>query len=174
MVAWEQEVIREVLDGNRGAYARLVYEYQDPIRHSVSRLLGDVESARDVTQDAFLAAYEHLDTFDASGSFFNWLYRIAWNRAINSSRRARRQRPWMDRDFPDPDPDPEERVLARERRAALNRAIGHLPAKYLILLVLRHYQELSYREMAELLALPRSTVRSRIHTARRLLAKQLR
>ena len=174
MAAWEQEIIREVLAGNRGAYGRLVLEYQDPIRHSVTRLLGDAETARDITQDAFLAAYENLHTYDSSRSFFSWLYRIAWNRALNCSRRDRRTSRLSDRDFPTREPSPEDRVLADERAAGLNGAIRSLPQKYLLPRLLRHYLDCSYLEIAGFLDLPATTVRSRIHTARRLLAKRLR
>jgi RNA polymerase sigma-70 factor, ECF subfamily len=174
MVTWDQKIIQQVLDGDCDAYGRLVLEYQDPIRYSMTRILHDRESARDITQDAFLAAFEHLDTYDSSHSFFSWLYRIAWNRAINLERRERRLRPLHDRDFPSTEISAEDRLLAAERQASINRAIRHLPHKYMILLILRHYLDCSYRDIAAILDLPYTTVRSRIHTARRLMAEQLR
>lgn len=173
MTAWEQDVIRQVRAGDRAAYGRLVEKYQDSIRHSVARIAGGAEGARDVTQDAFLAAYEHLDSFDASRSFFSWLYGIAHNRAVNCGRRQHRQCPLPEDSLRAPDCTPEERVLAQEREAQVFRSVGRLPPAYLAPLVLRLYLDCSYREIGELLGLPRATVRSRMCAARKLLAAQL-
>lgn len=173
MAAWEQDVIRRVLAGDRGAYGRLVEEYQEPIRHSVARILHDPDSACDITQDAFLAAWEHLDSYDPERSFFSWLFRIARNGALNRSRRDRRQCCLPEEGPRAATPSAEDGLVAQERAAAVFLAIRGLPPGYLAPVVLRHYLEFSTREIAEILGLPLSTVRSRLHTGRRLLARQL-
>jgi RNA polymerase sigma-70 factor (ECF subfamily) len=171
---WEQDVIRRVLAGDGGAYGRLVEEYQEPIRHSVARILRDPDTARDITQDAFLSAWEHLDAYDPTRSFFNWLFRIARNGALNRNRRDQRQRPLSEEEGPRAGtPSAEEGLISQERAAAVFLAVRGLPPGYLAPLVLCHYLEFSTREIAEILGLPLSTVRSRLHTGRKLLARQL-
>lgn len=173
MIAWERDTIREIRSGNPGAYARIVDEYQGPIRHCVQRIVGDRECARDVTQDAFLAAFQHLDRFDETRSFYNWLCRIACNRAISTRRRERRVRPLYLDELPALGPNPEDLYVALETARSVRRAVAHLPRKYLHVLLLRHYGEYGYAEIARRLHVPRSTVRSRLHTARRLVAHRL-
>jgi len=172
MTTWEQDAIRQVLTGNTAAYGRLVEVYQEPIRRSLTHILHNTENAREVTQDAFLSAYEHLDTFDSTRSFFGWLHRIARNGALNRVVKDRRQCRLPD-DVRAGGLSAEEWMLAQERAAAVFLAIRDLPPRYQVPLVLRHYLEFSCREISEMLDLPASTVRSRLHTARRLLAGRL-
>lgn len=173
MTVWEKDAIRQVRAGDSGAFASLYRCYFNPIRRGVRRIVGDTESARDLTQDAFLAAYHHLDRFDEERSFYNWLYRIACNRAISQRRRQRFRGPLPFEEPPSPWPSPEDRFLARESAAGVRQALARLPAKYLRVLLLRYYHGCSYAEISRRLDLPTTTVRSRLHRARRLLAARL-
>ena len=169
---WDQTTAEKARQGLPGAYAQLVHRYSAPIRHSVLRIVGDREHAQDITQQAFLSAYEHLAEFDARHRFFSWVYRIAVNEALNASRLRWRRCPLESIDLPTPGPSPEENLMAREQLEGMRDALRGLPAKYRIVLDLRYDRDLSYAEIARTLSLPATTVKSRLHTARRLLRRE--
>jgi RNA polymerase sigma-70 factor (ECF subfamily) len=154
------ELIRRVVAGDRGAYTHLVREYEGPIFNSIFQIVRDHDLAADITQQAFISAYEHLPSFDPGHRFFSWLYRIAWNQAINCCHQRRNQKPLDHFELPSAEPSPEDLLLDKEQL-------------YRVVLVLRHYLDFSYAEIAQVVDLPVSTVRSRIHTARSLLREQL-
>lgn len=169
----EEDLMRSVVAGERGAFTRLFKQYEAPIYHSIVKIVRDHDQASDITQRAFISAFEHLATFDSNHRFFSWLYRIAWNDAINCCHKRKNSRPVEQCELPASGPSPEDRLLDKERDDHINDAIANLEHKYRVVLVLRHYLDLSYSEIATIIGLPISTVRSRIHTARLLLRDEL-
>jgi RNA polymerase sigma-70 factor (ECF subfamily) len=167
------DLIRRVVAGELGAYAHLVQEYEGPIFNSIFQIVRDPDLAADITQQAFISAYEHLASFDANHRFFSWLYRIAWNEAINCYHQRKNDRPLDQFELPSSEPSPEDLLMDKERLSSLKRALGELEFKYRVVLVLRHYLDFSYAEIARIIDLPVSTVRSRIYTARVLLRDEL-
>lgn len=172
MNGWEQNAVAAARQGQPGAYASLVERYATPIRHSVQRIVGDDDGARDVTQQAFVSAYEHLADYDPRHRFFSWVYRIALNEALNVNRRDRHRLPLGGLDPPAPGPSPEEALLSREQAEGIHSALGTLPLKYRILVALRYFLDFSYAEIAGILDLPATTVKSRLYTARRLMRSE--
>jgi RNA polymerase sigma-70 factor (ECF subfamily) len=171
MTGWEQDAVAGARAGRAGAYARLVRRYRRPLDRAVRGIVHDPDQARDVTQQAFVSAYENLHRFDPHHRFFSWIYRIALNEALNARRGAARHHTLEGLDPPDPRPGPEERLLARERRAGLRAALAALPVHYRTVLALRYEEELPYAEVGQRLGLPVSTVKSRLHDARQLLRR---
>lgn len=169
MTGWDQTTTERARQGRPGAYGDLVRRYAGPIRRSVARIVGDREQARDITQQAFLSAYEHLDEFDPRHRFFSWVFRIALNEALNDVRPRWRRCDLESVELAAAGPSPEENLMAREQLEAMRDALADLPPKYRRLLELRYDGDLSYAEIARILALPVTTVKSRLHTARRLL-----
>ncbi len=82
-------IINECLSGNRDAFGKLIRKYQDRLFNSILRVVGNAEDASDVVQDAFLNAYQSLNSFKGDAEFFTWLYRIAFNAAISLQRKRR-------------------------------------------------------------------------------------
>ncbi len=173
MASSEEDLIHSVMAGDRGAFTRLVKEYEAPIYHSIVKIVRDHDQAADITQQAFISAFEHLATYDPKHRFFSWLYRIAWNDAINCCHQRKNSQPLDQYELPSSDPSPEDCLLDKERDDHINRAISTLAYKYRVVLVLRHYLDFSYAEIGRIIGLPVSTVRSRIHTARLLLRDEL-
>jgi RNA polymerase sigma-70 factor (ECF subfamily) len=169
----EEDLMRSVMAGERGAFTRLVKQYEAPIYHSIVKIVRDHDQASDITQRAFISAFEHLATYDSSHRFFSWLYRIAWNDAINFCHQQKNSRPVEQCELPASGPSPEDCLLDKERDDHINEAIANLEHKYRVVLVLRHYLDFSYAEIAVIIGLPVSTVRSRIHTARLMLREEL-
>lgn len=163
--------VARCLDGDRSAFEPLVVRYQRVLYTVALRLLGNPEDARDATQNAFVRAYERLDTFDPSRKFFSWMYRIAVNECLNAIR-ARRQGEELDDDLAT-EPTVFQQVAARELHERVQAALQRLTPEYREVVVLRHYGELSYDEIASALNLPMKTVKSRLFTARQRLADVL-
>lgn len=163
--------VARCLGGDRSAFEPLVARYQRVLYTVALRLLGNPEDARDATQNAFVRAFERLSTYDQSRKFFSWMYRIAVNECLNAIR-ARRLGEELDDDLAIA-PQLFERVAARELHDRVQSALQRLTPEYREVVVLRHYGELSYEEIAVSLNLPVKTVKSRLFTARQRLADVL-
>ncbi len=161
-------LVEACLRGDRHSFDKLVDRYEGPLFSAAYRITGSVEDAMDATQNAFVNAYEKLHTFDPSYRFFSWIYRIAVNESLNliSGRKAETE---LDNDVPAPARGPAETFDSTEARGVLNRALLELEPHYRTVIVLKHLEGFSYREIAELLEIPERTVKSRLFTARQRL-----
>ncbi len=174
--------------GERAAYEELVESYQSLVYGLAYRLLGDPEEARDVAQETFLKAYRHIGTFRGDCAIKTWLYRMAVNQASNQRRwwRRRRNRETISLDATIGDStatigdglaadgrSPEQVALGRERQRLLMLALDSLKRDYRAAVVLRDIEELAYEEIAEALAVPIGTVKSRIARGREELRRRL-
>ena len=160
------------LKGDASAFEPLVERYQRGLFAVALRLLGNYEDARDATQNAFIRAYEHLETFDPERRFFSWICRIVVNESLNLRRTRRPQEPLADRAakaF-----DGFDAVVGSERRRELQHAVGRLPEEQRIVIVLRYFAELSYEEISAAVDVPVKTVKSRLFEARQRLAETVR
>jgi RNA polymerase sigma-70 factor (ECF subfamily) len=157
------------LKGDASAFEPIVARYQKVLFNVALRMLGDREDARDVTQISFVKAWQHLDSYDPSHRFFSWLYRIMVNESLNLIARRRRQVP-LDANLPSPERADRE-AEADEQMERLRTALLALPRESREVLVLRHFSELSYHEIAWTLGIPEKTVKSRLFTARQRLGE---
>jgi RNA polymerase sigma-70 factor (ECF subfamily) len=164
-------LIQQCLAGDQAAFETIVRRYQRGLFNVALRMLGSYEDARDSTQNAFVKAYEHLDGFDPTQRFFNWIYRILKNECLNVLRARRPSEP-VSPDFPSIG-GPADSLESDERQRAVQAALLMLPADYREVIVLRHFTELSYEDIAITLGIPVKTVKSRLYTARRQLGELL-
>lgn len=181
----ERVLIRRSLSGDDDAFGSLIHTHQSTVFNIAYRMVGDREVARDLAQETFLRAFRALDTFDQSRPFGPWLYRIATNLSINWVKRAQVSTVPLDVpsstgethgepiQIPDSSSEPAVRFLEAEMQAWLRHEILMLPPDYRAVVELRHFQELSYEEIAETLNLPLGTVKTRLFRARRLLRDRL-
>ena len=174
-------------EGDADAFADIVRRYQDRVFNTIYRLLGDREEASDLTQQTFLRAYMSLDRFKGASSFYTWLYRIGVNAALDErKKRARTPRPMSDSAVlttgegaqrpggSSRSDNPAEEVLRGEREAAVTRAIETLDELHRSVVVLRDIEGMEYDEICEVLAVPRGTIKSRLHRARLVLKEKLK
>jgi len=180
----EARLVALAREGHRGAFAELVELYKNKIFHLACRMLGNVQEAEDVVQETFLRMYEHLSSYDSSRKFSTWLYRIATNLCIDRLRR-RRQVYSLDAEFAEGegmdghsvlragDPGPEETLMLTERQRIIIEAVASLPDKYKAAVALKYYQDLSLQEISDILQVPVSTVKTRIHSGREYLRRKL-
>jgi RNA polymerase sigma-70 factor (ECF subfamily) len=179
----DADVIESARKGDHDAFRILVERYQDRAFRLAVRVLRDEEAARDVVQDAFLKVYRSLDRFEGRSGFYTWLYRVVMNLCLDAKRRDRstQQVEWEETAAIQVDPgsadaantayrdrsSPEGSLERAELRGIVARAIEQLPDDARETLVLREIEGLSYAEIATCLDVPKGTVMSRLHHARR-------
>jgi RNA polymerase sigma factor (sigma-70 family) len=166
----ESELIERAQRGDAMAYEDLVRRHQDAALRTACLVLAGESDADDAVQDAFVKAYAALGRFRVGASFRPWILRIVANEARNRRRSAGRRvglalRLAEDRPADDAAPSPEAAVLARERRAALLGALSGLSEDDRLVLGYRYFLDLGEAEMAEVLGVPRGTVKSRLSRA---------
>lgn len=165
-------LVQACLQGDRSAFDELVDRYQRVLFNAAYRITGSVDDAMDVTQSAFVAAYEKLHTFDPTRRFFSWIYRITCNRALKVVEQ-RRPLAAIDADAHRVDASPEVLYAATEADEYLERALLDLGPDHRVVIVLKHILGFSYSEISGLLDIPEKTVKSRLFTARRRLRAAL-
>jgi RNA polymerase sigma-70 factor (ECF subfamily) len=168
----DETLVQRCLSGDTEAFGELVDRYERPLFNAALRLLGDREEARDATQSAFVKAWQHLDQFDRSRRFFSWIYRITLNESLNRATRRKKAEP-LDERLVDRGASPAEHAERSEQSVLVERAIDQLSDTYREVIVLRHWLDLSYDEIAEAIHVPAKTVKSRLFSARARLAEIL-
>jgi RNA polymerase sigma-70 factor (ECF subfamily) len=172
----EADLLAKARGGNLFAFEEIVKRYQRRVYATALRILRRHELADEVAQEAFLRAFESLARFDLERPFGPWICRIAANLAINHVRSpAAREQPLPDPapEAPSAAPGPLDHLLDGEARSVLDRALAELPGEQRAVFVLRVFDELSYREIAEALGIQMGTVMSRLARARERLRESL-
>jgi len=169
----ESLLIKQAQMGDRWAFSELVRRHRTGVVNVVYRMCGDAALAEDAAQECFIRAWQHLHSYRPQSAFRNWLYRIATNCAISELRRSKPVVDVDDLPLPDDRRGPEAGAEQRERAAAVQAAILALPPAGRSTLILREYEGLSYRDIAETLDIPIGTVMSRLNYARRRLRDAL-
>jgi len=173
----EKELASRVLTGDLDAFGALIQEHQSSVFNVCYRILGNRQEAEDLTQEAFIRAYKKLSRYDPSRPFGPWMRTLAANLCYNHLRKSRLQRVSLedekDQLKDDPVRDPEFLLEISQEHRGLYQALWQLPDNQRIALELRHFQGLSYNEMAKILKLPLNTVRSHLYRGRQKLAEIL-
>jgi RNA polymerase sigma-70 factor (ECF subfamily) len=181
--AADAELVDKARAGDHQAFRVLVERYQGRVYGMALRVLRNDDAARDAVQDGFLKAYGALDRFEGRSSFYTWLYRIVMNQCLDRKRRDRSDREveWNDEVATGLEQGgamaataPDVAAERGELREVLGRAIADLPEDARRTIQLREIDGLSYKEIAAALGVPKGTVMSRLHYARRRLQEALR
>jgi len=172
----EREWILHARRGDDDAFANLVEAYQVPVYNLCCRMLGDPIQAEDAAQESFLKAYRGLKRYDPNRPFATWLLSIASHHCIDRLRRKRIQAISLsellpNQQKPDDSPGPEAALAISEHQKAVRGMLEHLGNHDRAVVVLRYWYELSYEEIAQTLSTSVSSVKSRLHRARRQLAR---
>jgi len=159
-------LIRHWQQGHAAAFEALVRRWQQPTARFLTRLTGRPERVADLCQEVFVRLLTAGPRYREKGSFATWLYRIALNVARDAARRGRRDMVQLRQDAPDAREESAPIVCEhRELEQAVAVALDELPAPLREALVLRHYERLSFEDMARLLNVPASTLKSRFTAA---------
>jgi RNA polymerase sigma-70 factor (ECF subfamily) len=183
--ATDSELVTRVLGGDKNAYRPLVERYQNRIHALVYGMLRDAEEARDITQNAFIKAYQNLASFRIESSFYTWLYRIAMNLAIDQCRMVKRRRTSsFEESSASRDDDgqilelhhtdsPHKALQRKQTQERIFAAMEDLTEEQREVVLLREVEGLSYKEIAEAMGIPEGTVMSRLFYARKKLQTSL-
>lgn len=161
--------------GDSEAFDHIIDKYQKPIVNFIYKIVNNSAEAEELAQEVFLRIYRARHTYEPKARFAAWIYRIATNLSFKEADRKRRMRFWHHRDnshgdptaeeevFRDPVPDAEKRLITTETGQVIRRAIGSLPRNEKTALVLRRYEDLSYKEIAEIMHCTEAAVKTYIH-----------
>jgi RNA polymerase sigma-70 factor (ECF subfamily) len=180
----DSELVSRAVAGREESFEELVRRYQRPIAAYVYRMVGDYDSALDLTQEVFIKVYGSLARYRSEFKFSTWIYRIAHNSAIDHLRRQGTGRMeelertsdetgTYQKPLASSAPTPEQESERAERRAEIEEVVKALPPAYRELIVLRHMYDMSYDEIAEVTELPLGTVKNRIFRAREAMRAHL-
>ena len=168
----ELELVRRCQKGDGQAFEVLVGRYEKPIFNAAFRMLGDYDDAADVTQVAFMKAFENLARYNPAHKFYSWIYRIAINESIDQLKRRKRNMELDESRLPDWH-TPEAAIRDTQLSAAMQCALMEVKTDYRTVIVLKHFMDCSYEEISGILDIPVKTVKSRLFTARQLLKDRL-
>lgn len=172
----EQAMWRVQMNDDAHAFAQLVQRWEKPIQRLCTRMLGDPQKGEDLAQDTFARIFARRKEYEIKGKFSTFLWRVALNICYDELRRVRR-RPetplneeseednWAPSSFQSPTPGPDAQLVAQEQRHLVRQAVLGLPDSYRTVVILRHYENLKFREIAEVLGIPEGTVKSRMAEA---------
>ncbi|QGQ94669.1 RNA polymerase sigma factor SigW [Paenibacillus psychroresistens] len=169
---------------DRDSFEQLVILYKDSLFNLGYRMLNNRLDAEDIVQETFLRAYKHYDRFDGVHKFSTWIYQIGINLCIDWLRRRKLRYSLDARTYdgdgvelydrtPGQNPDPEREALLKETHELVYKAIDSLPHNYKSIVVLRYLHELSLNEISVIVAMPVTTIKTRIHRGREFLRKKL-
>ena len=183
----DAEIMLQVKAGDDSAFEYLVQKYRRPMVSFMYRMSRNAAGAEDLAQEVFLRVYRSRENYEASAKFTTWLYRIATNLAVNHARDTRHERPEnqvsLDEpdeengrtlDLPDKGPSAEETLVQRERLAAIRQRVQALPERQRIAVMMHKYQQMDYRQIADVLKLSESATKSLLFRAYETLREQLK
>ena len=174
----DAELISTAISGREASFEEIVRRYQRPIVSYIYRMLGNQDSALDVSQEVFIKVYNSLSKYSSEYKFSTWLYKIAHNAAIDFIRRNSHHTQSLEMENEDGTfelqieskrPTPEQERERTEWRTEIEGVVNRLPAGYRELILLRHSQDMSYDEIAEITNLPLGTVKNRLFRAREMM-----
>lgn len=178
----DADLVRQTLKGDLKSYDCLVRRYQRQVYNLVYRMVASADDAGDLVQETFIRAYGALESFRQDASFLTWLYKIASNLSIDLMR-SRRAKGALSLDTEleegrepasdDRQTSPETAVVRGAVSGAVQKAVMNLPAKYRIVVVMRHLQGMSIEEIAGQLEMPSGTVKTHLFRAREMLRDRL-
>jgi len=177
--------IKKALKGDQTAYRAILKKYHDQVYNLLYRMVHDKDEVEDLTQEAFIKAFNSLHNFNEEFAFSTWLYKIATNNCIDYIRKKKLatfsiDKPLESKDgeysfeIPDSSYEPDKTLIAGQRSKILEEAVNALPEKYRQVILMRHTEDKDYQEIADELKLPLGTVKAHIFRAREILYKRLK
>lgn len=181
----DDALVKEARNGDEQSYKRLVNKYERALYYHILKMVNDKEQVEDLVQEAFVKAFDNLESYNTNYAFSTWLYRIATNHTIDYLRKKKLQTLSIDKprktksgememQLEDQSAQADRNIIRKQRQNIVQHAIDELPEKYRKVIRLRHMEEKSYQEISEELDKPLGTVKAHIFRAREMLYKSLK
>jgi len=183
----DAEVMLRAKAGDQSAFDYLVQKYRRPMVSFMYRMARNAAAAEDLAQEVFLRVYRSRETYEASAKFTTWLYRIATNLAVNHARDTRHERPEVQVSLDEPDEDTgttfelpdrtlnaEQAMVRRERMLAIRKKVDALPEQQKLAVIMHKYQQMDYKQIADVLKKSESATKSLLFRAYETLREQLK
>lgn len=170
----EQELITKAKSGDTAAFGGLVKLYDRRVYLAAYSILRNEEESRDMVQETFIRAFRNMDRFEDGRAFYPWVHRIIRNLCYNRTQnRSYRTAALPENEPAGTIPGPEESCLSEEASREVRAAVDRLPELHREIIILKHFEDCSYKEIAEILGIPQGTVMSRLYNARKALKELL-
>jgi len=178
----EQTLLNKLKDGDRASFKELFDKYQRYIFNICYRFTGNTDEAEDVTQNVFIKIFRSIRKFRGDSSLRSWIYRIAVNACLNHQRRKKLNYYisldflMSDKSYEQPSDDrnnPDAQIERAEEEKIVQKAVQSLPSRQKTAIILQRYEELTYREIAEVMQTTVPAVESLVHRARENLSAKL-
>ena len=183
----DADVMLRVKSGDQSAFDYLVQKYRRPMVSFMYRMARSTAAAEDLAQEVFLRVYRSRETYEPSAKFTTWLYRIATNLAVNHARDTRHERPEVQVSLDEPDeetgttielpdgtPNAEQLIVRRERMLAIRKKVEALPEQQRLAVIMHKYQQMDYKQIADVLKKSESATKSLLFRAYETLREQLK
>jgi RNA polymerase sigma-70 factor (ECF subfamily) len=183
----DAEIMLRAKAGDQAAFEYLVQKYRRPMVSFMYRMARNSAVAEDLAQEVFLRVYRSRESYEASAKFTTWLYRIATNLAVNHARDTRHERPELQVSIDEPDEDTgttleipdrslnaEQTIVVRERMMAIRRRVESLPEQQKLAVIMHKYQQMDYKQIADVLKKSESATKSLLFRAYETLREQLK
>jgi RNA polymerase sigma-70 factor (ECF subfamily) len=183
----DADIMLRVKTGDQSAFEYLVQKYRRPMVSFMYRMARNSAAAEDLAQEVFLRVYRSRENYEASAKFTTWLYRIATNLAVNHARDSRHERPEVQVSLDEPDEDTgttlelpdaslnaEQQMVRRERMLAIRRKVEALPEQQRLAVIMHKYQQMDYKQIADVLKKSESATKSLLFRAYETLRDQLK
>ncbi|WP_184312084.1 RNA polymerase sigma factor [Anaerosolibacter carboniphilus] len=172
----DHKIIEAVLKGDGDKFGELIGRYKNGVYSVCMRMVGDAEEARDLSQETFIKAYNSLQRYNPEYKFSTWIFKIATNLSIDHLRKKKHQALPLDEklSMPYDTASAENMYLHHYNKNEIERVIQELPYDYKALVILYHKEGLSYQSICDVMNLPMSKVKNRLHRARSILKERLK
>ena len=167
----DSDVVKIVRTRDKELYAEIIKRYQKKLMRYASYIMGDMQMAADVVQEAFIKAYINLNGFDAKKKFSSWMYRIVHNEAMNMLSKHKKQVPMNDDVEYESGVDLEDEYIKSELVSRTHECLEHMALIYKEPLSLFYLEEKSYEEISDILRIPKGTVGTRVNRAKAIMKK---
>lgn len=178
----DHELITKIKNGDQNAFRQLFEQYQHPVYNICYRMTGNREETEDITQDVFIKIFHAIGKFRGEAKLSSWIYRIVVNTCLKRERRKKLES-WISLEFlfqekeqfqpESPAESPDQQIEIAEKEQIVQKAIQSLPARQKTALILHHYENLSYQEIAAIIETSLSAVESVLYRAKENLAQKL-
>jgi len=183
----DADIMLRAKAGDQSAFDYLVQKYRRPMVSFMYRMARNAAAAEDLAQEVFLRVYRSRESYEASAKFTTWLYRIATNLAVNHARDTRHERPEVQVNLDEPDEETgntlevadgnltaEQAMVRRERMLAIRSKVEALPEQQKLAVIMHKYQQMDYKQIAEVLKKSESATKSLLFRAYETLREQLK